>query len=49
VAALTPLIGGAMLLWAGSGPLLATAAVLTSGAALLMLAKVRDPRALRQA
>jgi MFS family permease len=49
VAALTPLIGGAMLLWAGSGPLLATAAVLTSAAALLMLAKVRDPRALRQA
>lgn len=48
VAALTPLIGGAMLLWAGSGALLATAAVLTSSAALLMLAKVRDPRALKR-
>lgn len=48
VAALTPLIGGAMLLWAGSGALLATAATLTSAAALLMLAKVRDPRTLRR-
>jgi MFS family permease len=48
VAALTPLIGGALLLWAGSGVLLATAAVLTSAAALLMLAKVRDPRTLRR-
>lgn len=48
VAALTPLIGGAMLLWAGSGALLATAATLTSAAALLMLAKVRDPRSLKR-
>lgn len=48
VAALTPLIGGAMLLWAGSGALLATAATLTSAAAVLMLAKVRDPRTLRR-
>jgi hypothetical protein len=48
VAALTPLIGGAVLLWAGSGTLLATAAVLTSSAALLMILKVRDPRALKR-
>lgn len=44
VSAIAPLVGGLLLLWAGSDSLLFAAAGLTMAAIVLLIAKVRDPR-----
>lgn len=44
VSAIAPLVGGLILLWAGSDALIAAAAGLTLAAVLLLVVRVRDPR-----